>query len=163
MITALPITPEDERDLALAFHIAAPPEAVWRCWAEPALLPRWFCPPPWQVSHAEVDLRAGGGNLVVMRGPDGQEMPRRGIYLEVVPNRRLVWSDAFTAGWIPSQKPFMTGIIVMEPDGAGTRYTAIARHWTKADRDQHEAMGFFQGWGIATQQLEDTARSLAGA
>jgi uncharacterized protein YndB with AHSA1/START domain len=163
MTTALTITPDNERDLALAFHIAAPPAAIWRCWTEPALLCRWFCPPPWQVTHAEVDLRPGGANMVVMRGPEGQEFPNRGQYLEVVPNRRLIWTDAFTGGWAPSEKPFMTGVIGMEPDGAGTRYTAIARHWTMADREQHKAMGFFEGWTKATQQLEDTARSLVGA
>ncbi len=163
MITALPITHEGERDLALAFHLAASPAAIWRCWTEPALLSRWFCPAPWQVSHAEIDLRPGGANLIVMRGPDGQEMPNRGVYLEVVAERRLVWTDAFTAAWVTSEKPFMTGIIGMEPDGEGTRYTAIARHWSLADCEQHKEMGFFEGWSKATQQLEDVARTLPEA
>jgi uncharacterized protein YndB with AHSA1/START domain len=45
----------DPRDLTLSRDIAATPQALFRCWTDPALLPRWFCPPPWGVSHAETD------------------------------------------------------------------------------------------------------------
>ena len=53
-------------------------------------------------------MRPGGANLVVMRGPDGNDMPNRGVYLEVVKNERLVFTDAYTKAWEPSRKPFMT-------------------------------------------------------
>lgn len=96
-----------------------------------------------------------------MRGPDGTEYPNRGIYLEVVPNERLVFTDAYVSAWTPSEKPFMTVILTFEDAGDGkTRYTARVRHWTVADREAHEKMGFHQGWGIATSQLEATAQSL---
>ena len=99
-------------------------------------------------------MRPGGSNLVVMRGPDGVDMPNRGVYLEVVPNRRLVVTDAYTKAWEPSEKPFMTLILTFDPEGRGTRYTARVLHWSEADRKEHEAMGFHEGWGAATDQLE---------
>ena len=95
-----------------------------------------------------------------MRGPDGQDMPNRGIYLEVVPNERLVFTDAFTEAWQPSAKPFMTVILTFEPQGAKTLYTARVRHWTVEDREAHEKMGFHQGWGICTDQLAALAATL---
>ena len=88
-----------------------------------------------------------------MCGPDGTEMPNRGVYLDVVKNERLVFTDAYTTAWEPSQKPFMTVILTFEDEGGKTRYTARVRHWTVADREAHEKMGFHQGWGIATDQL----------
>ena len=151
----------DPRDLTLTRDIAATPAQLFRCWTEPALIRQWFCPPPWAVSHAEMDVRPGGASLVVMRGPDGQEMPNPGVYLEVVPNRRLVATDAYIRAWVPSEKPFLTLILTFDDLGDGrTRYTAVARHWTAADRDAHDAMGFHAGWGIATDQLAALAATL---
>jgi uncharacterized protein YndB with AHSA1/START domain len=144
--------------LVLERIIDAPPEKLFRAWTEPDLLKQWFTPPPFTVPHAEMDVRAGGSSLVVMRGPDGAEFPNRGIYLEVVKNEKLVFTDAFTSAWEPSAKPFMVGIINFKDLGGGkTKYTARVCHWTEADRETHEKMGFHQGWGIATDQLADLA------
>jgi len=150
-----------EHQLQLTRIIDATRDKVFRCWTEPNLIVQWFTPPPWKTVHAETDVRPGGSNLVVMRGPEGQEMPNRGVYLEVVPNARLVFTDAFTSAWVPSERPFMTGILTFEDAGAGkTRYTATVRHWTREAREQHERMGFHAGWGQATNQLEQLARTL---
>jgi uncharacterized protein YndB with AHSA1/START domain len=143
-----------DRELVLTRLINAPREKVYRCWTEPQLMKQWFAPLPWTTPHVEVDVRPGGSNVIVMRGPDGKDMPNRGIYLEVVPNERLVFTDAFVKAWEPSEKPFMTVILTFEDEGGKTRYTARVRHWTVADKEAHEKMGFHQGWGICTDQLE---------
>ena len=149
----LPAADAESRELILTRVINAPPAKVFQAWTDPALITQWFTPPPWKTTHAETDLRPGGASLIVMRGPDGTEMPNRGVYLEVVKNERLVFTDAYTAAWEPSAKPFMTVILTFENEGGKTRYTARVRHWTVADREAHEKMGFHQGWGIATDQL----------
>jgi len=87
-------------------------------------------------------------------------MPNRGIYLEVIPNERLVFTDAYTSAWIPSAKPFMTVVLTFEDEGGQTRYTARVRHWSTEDCAAHEKMGFHQGWGVATDQLTALATSL---
>ncbi len=142
-----------ERELVLTRLIDAPREKLYRAWTDPALLKQWFAPLPWTTPVAELNVRPGGANLIVMRGPDGQEFPNRGVYLEVVPNERLVFTDAYTDAWEPSQRPFMTVIITFENEGGGTRYTARVRHWTVAAREEHERMGFHAGWGKCTDQL----------
>jgi uncharacterized protein YndB with AHSA1/START domain len=147
-------SPAGERELVISRYIAAPPARVYQGWTDPELMKRWFTPPPFQTVHVETDVRPGGSTLIVMRGPDGTEFPNRGIYLEVVPGRRLVFTDAYTAAWEPSGKPFMTGILTFDPEGAGTRYTAVVRHWSEEDKQKHEQMGFHAGWGKATDQLE---------
>ena len=140
-------------ELVLTRLIPVPRPNLYRCWTEPALITQWFTPPPWKTVAATLDVRAGGANLIVMRGPEGHEIPNRGVYLDVVPNERLVFTDAYTEAWIPSAKPFMTVILTFDDEAGGTRYTARVRHWTAEDKAAHEAMGFETGWGIATDQL----------
>jgi uncharacterized protein YndB with AHSA1/START domain len=142
-----------DRELMLTRLIDAPRESLYRAWTEPALLKQWFAPMPWTTSHAELDVRPGGAATVTMRSPDGNDMPCPGVYLEVVPNQRLVFTDAYTSAWQPSQKPFMTVILTFEDEGGKTRYTARVRHWTVADRETHEKMGFHAGWAQCADQL----------
>jgi uncharacterized protein YndB with AHSA1/START domain len=162
MTTSLDITPIAPHELALAFQLDAPRRAIWRCWTEPELLKQWFCPKPWFVSSAELDVRPGGASNVVMNGPNGEVAPNPGQYLEVVAEERLVFSDAFVGDWQPSPtKPFMVGEITMQDAPAGgTLYTARVRHWSAEDAATHEEMGFRAGWTIATEQLDALARTL---
>jgi uncharacterized protein YndB with AHSA1/START domain len=150
-----------DRELVLTRIIDAPREKLYRAWTEPALLKQWFAPLSYTTPVAELDVRPGGAILVVMRDPQGNDMPNRGVYLEVVPNERLVSTDAYTEAWEPSPKPFMTVILTFEDVGGGkTRYTARARHWTTEDREAHEKMGFHVGWGLCTDQLAALAAKL---
>ena len=150
-------TPASDRELVLTRLIDAPREKLFRAWTEPELMKQWFTPRPWTTPVIEVDLRPGGANLIVMRGPDGTEFPNRGVYLEIVKNERLVFTDAYTKAWEPAEKPFFTGIITFEDEGGKTRYTARAVHWTVADREAHEKMGFHEGWGLCADQLAELA------
>ncbi|MGK4008946.1 SRPBCC family protein [Sorangium sp. So ce1036] len=154
MTTTTEATPTSDRELVLTRIIDAPPEKVFRAWTDPELLKQWFAPRPFTTPVAELDVRPGGANLIVMRDPQGNEYPNRGIYLEVVENERLVFTDAYTRAWEPSGKPFMTVILTFEDQGGKTKYTARARHWTVADREAHEKMGFHEGWGQCADQLE---------
>ncbi|HTE41601.1 MAG TPA: SRPBCC family protein [Steroidobacteraceae bacterium] len=147
------------RDLVITRVIDASRELVYRAWTDPEMLKQWFAPKPWSTPVAELDVRAGGENFIVMRSPDGNDFPNRGTYLEVVPNERLVFTDAYVSAWQPSEKPFMTVILTFEDVGGKTRYTAQVRHWTVADREAHEKMGFHQGWGQCTDQLTSLVMS----
>ena len=147
--------------LTLERLLDAPVREVWRCWTEPALLEQWFCPKPWRVTDARIELRPGGEFSSVMHGPDGEEFEAAGVVLEAVPGKRLVTTDALLPGWIPSGRAFVVTEILLEAAGAGkTRYTARVRHWDEAARAEHEATGFHEGWGQAADQLEALARSL---
>jgi uncharacterized protein YndB with AHSA1/START domain len=149
-----------DRELVLTRLIDAPRANVYRAWTDSELLKQWFAPKPFTTPVAELDVRPGGSNLIVMAGPDGTEMPNRGVYLEVVPNERLVFTDAFVRAWEPKENPFMTVVLTFEDEAGKTRYTARVRHWSKADRDRHEQMGFHQGWGLCAEQLEAVAKAL---
>jgi uncharacterized protein YndB with AHSA1/START domain len=150
-----------EHELVLTRLIDAPREKLFRCWTEPDLLKRWFAPAPYTTPVAEIDLRIGGASNIVMRSPDGQEVPCPGTYLEIVPGRKLVFTDAYTGDWMPKPgRPFMTAISTFDDEGDQTRYTARVRHWSAEDKETHEGMGFHQGWGLCADQLAALAKTL---
>ena len=149
-----------DRELMISRLLDAPRDKLYRCWTEPELLKQWFAPKPYTTPAVETDVRPGGSTAVTMRSPEGHEFTTRGVYLDVVPNERLVFTDAFVRAWEPSEKPFMAATVTFADEGDKTRYIARVRHWTVADTAQHEAMGFVQGWGTCADQLEALARTL---
>ena len=153
-------TASSQRELTISRTIDASPEKVFRAWTEPELLKKWFVPNPWSVSSAELDVRPGGSCVVVMRSPDGHEFPSSGVYLEVVRNKRIVFTDAYTKAWEPSEKPFMTVVVTLDDLNGKTLYTARVFHWTVADREAHEKMNFHQGWSQCAEQLAALAATL---
>ncbi|MHB1311108.1 MAG: SRPBCC family protein [Gemmatimonadaceae bacterium] len=146
-------THNPELDLILSRVVAAPRARIWAAWTEPELLKQWFCPAPWSVTHAEVDLRPGGRFAFVMRSPEGQEFPNEGCILEVVPQERLVWTDALGPGYRPTGNPFMTAVLTLRDVPGGTEYIARAIHRDPETRMKHEEMGFHGGWSTALDQL----------
>jgi uncharacterized protein YndB with AHSA1/START domain len=141
-------------DLVLERHADVSPAQVWKAWTTPEHLMKWLAPRPWTITECEVDLRPGGQLKFVMRSPERQLYPNLCCFLEVVPNQRLVWTDALLPGYRPALEPFFTAVVLMESDGkGGTNYTAIAIHRDEDGRKKHEAMGFHQGWGQVFDQM----------
>ena len=155
-----------ETDLELFRSMAVPPALVWRCWTEPALICQWFCPKPWYVSEAVVDLRAGGRFFTLMNGPDGEKVPNQGSFLEVVPHSKIVFTDMMAADYAPVAVPesgaglSFVAILTFTATANGTDYRAVVRHRTAADAQMHRKMGFHEGWTTAAAQLEQLARTL---
>lgn len=147
-------------DLVLERVVDVRPELVWKAWTQPEHLKKWFTPKPWETVECEIDLRPGGIFSTTMRSPEGEVMPADpGCYLEVVENRKLVFTDALGPGFRPKTEAFMTAVILLEPEGAGTRYTAIAMHVDPDGKTKHEEMGFLNGWSTALDQLVELATS----
>ena len=135
-------TSSADRELVLTRLIDAPRAKVFQAWTDPKLLKKWFAPLPWTTPEAETDVRPGGKSLIVMRSPEGNDFPNSGVYLEVMDNERLVFTDAYTEAWKPAEKPFMTVILTFDEEAGKTRYTARVYHWTAADLEQHEKMAW---------------------
>jgi uncharacterized protein YndB with AHSA1/START domain len=160
MTRSLRFTPDPRLDLVLEREIDVPPALVWKVWTEPEHIMKWFTPAPWTTVDCEIDLRPGGIFRTIMRSPEGEQFPNVGCFLEVVPQERLVFTDALGPGYRPSENPFFTAVVTLEPHGKGTRYTAMAIHRDEEGRKRHEEMGFHQGWGKALDQLVALARTL---
>jgi uncharacterized protein YndB with AHSA1/START domain len=157
------MTSTNANELSITYHIKAPRAVVWRCWTEADLLKQWYCPRPWRVTQADIDLHPGGRMNTVFEGPNGERHDNKGSFLEISPLERLIFTDAFSEGFIPKDgTPFMTGFVHLSdhPDG-GTAMHWGARHWTAEDKAKHEAMGFHDGWSAAAAQLDELAQHVA--
>lgn len=150
------MTTQSPYELSINHFIAAPPSTVWQVMTE--RLPEWWCPAPWRVEINAIEWRSAGRFDTTMYGPEGEVMPHRGIFLEFTTGKRMVFTDAVDAEWNP-QGPFMIGIMEITAEGEGTRYTASARHWTEEAKQQHEEMGFTEGWGAVAAQLANLAEA----
>ncbi|PKP69904.1 MAG: polyketide cyclase [Alphaproteobacteria bacterium HGW-Alphaproteobacteria-4] len=152
---------DPDLDLVLTREIAAPREILWACWTRPEHLVNWFVPRPHRVTACRLDPRSGGAFDTTF-DVDGTVVENKGIYLHVVPQEKLVFTDTYTEGWKPAPDPFMTAIVTFEDIGGGrTRYTAVVRHRIAEAATTHREMGFHDGWGTAAAQLEAYARGLA--
>ena len=155
--------PNSKLDLSFTRTVDVPRSLVWRAWTEPELLKPWFCPLPWKTIDCEIDLRPGGMFRTTMQSPEGKEFPNVGCYLEVLPQTKLVWTNALLPGYRPSvvtqtcgsdEASFLfTAMIELEDHAQGTRYTATVIHADEAGCKQHADMGFEGGWGTALDQL----------
>lgn len=151
-------------DLKLERTLDAERDLVWRCWTEPMHLMPWFTPAPWKAVDCRIDLKVGGEFFNVMQSPEGEKFENHGVYLEIIKGTRLVWTNAYRTGWLPNgdAQPMLTTIVLDFADAGKnkTQYTAVALHWNEAAKKQHEEMGFYDGWGIATDQLVAYAKSM---
>jgi uncharacterized protein YndB with AHSA1/START domain len=153
--TVTPTTPLYELVLERTFD--APPELVYRCWTEPELLKRWFTPAPWSTSHAELDVRPGGSSLVVMKDPEGNEHPNPGVYLEVVPNRKIVFTDAYVDAWTPAENPFFTGVITVRTQRHRHEVHRTGSPLDQGEPGQARADGLPRGLGGGGEATRGTA------
>jgi uncharacterized protein YndB with AHSA1/START domain len=156
-------------DLVLERTLDAPVDLVWKAYTDPEHLKQWFAPKPYQISECELDLRPGGIFRIRMVGPDGFDTGHgnAGCVLEVVERERLTWTSALGPDYRPAEmgegcESFpMTAIVTFADAGNGkTSYKAVALHKDTADCDNHQKMGFQDGWGTVADQLAEYARTL---
>lgn len=143
-------------DLTLQRVIRAPRSAVWRAWTDLDRLQRWWVPAPTIARIERLDVIPGGA-FVTSMSDDGKDfVPHTdSIFLVVEPESRLVFTNAINSAWrpaVPAPVP-MTAEIVLADHPEGTDYQVVVRHGDPSDRDRHEELGFFDGWGSVTAAL----------
>ncbi|MDQ0590414.1 SRPBCC family protein [Variovorax paradoxus] len=144
---AKPAAPATERpSLTLRRHYPVAAEKVWRAWTDPQALKAWFGPEEIvSVPLAEVDLRVGGRFRVAMLAADGETHDVSGVYQELVPNRKLVFSWAWRS--TPERESRVT--VRIEPDGTGCELVLLhEQFFDEAAREGHS-----HGWTGAMGKL----------
>jgi len=132
--------------LTIKRRFNAPPAKVFAAWADPEKMKRWMGPGEVTAPHIECDLRVGGRYRIVMRNPAGEEFDVGGVYREIVPNEKLVFTWAWKS--MPERESLVT--MTVKPDGDGTLMTLQHEQFFDEDaRDRHN-----QGWEGAFVKLE---------
>ena len=138
--------------LTLKRRFNAAPEKVYAAWTDPTKIVKWFGPDGGAVTHADTDVRTGGRYTVIFHTEDGEEHYVSGIYREVVPNQKLVFTWAWRS--TPERESLVT--VLVKPEGDGTLMTLIhEQFFDEAARDRHEF-----GWTGSLNKLERAIASL---
>ncbi len=129
-----PATKPVERELVITRVFNAPREQVWKAWTEPERLMRWWGPKGFMSPVSKIDLRVGGAYLSCMRSPEGQDFWSTGVYREIIPLERIVYTDSFADekgkvvpathyGMSPDFPLEMLVTVTFEEDGGRTKMT----------------------------------------
>lgn len=141
--------------LTIERRFKAPREKVYAAWTNPALLSRWFGPPRISDVRATCDLKVGGRYHIKMVEPSGEEHSVGGVYREIVPNERLVFTWAW--GTTPERESLVT--VAFDAEGAETLLTLTHEQFVDdAARDRHN-----EGWKQGLHKLSTLLGSAEAA
>lgn len=143
-------------DFVIERFIDAPTSLVWEALTTPAHMKEWYMPKQWgRVANAEIDLRPGGMLSIDIVVGDGHEVPNLGCIVEVIPERRLVWTSMLFPGYRPAvfDDIPITAIMTMQSEGSGTRYTFTGLHRSAEDLQKDMESGWAEGTTIVQDQF----------
>lgn len=130
---------KEKPSLTIVRSFKAAPEKVWRAITHPEALKRWMAPSDaFKIPVAEADAKVGGRYRIVMHSPDGEVHDVSGVYREIVPNRKLVYT------WAWKSAPERESLVTFELRAAGGGTELTLRHeqfFDEEARDRHN-----HGW-----------------
>lgn len=142
-------------ELVLTRVIAASRERVFQAWSEPGQLKRWFSPHPYTLPLCEMDFRPGGHFRMAMRSPEGVDHEFTGVYREIVPPSKLVFTGEFPDG--PADQILTT--VTFEAEGTSTKLTMRQTFSVLTPETEPHAKGAKLGWTATLDQLKALAES----
>jgi uncharacterized protein YndB with AHSA1/START domain len=152
------------RELFIERIFDAPRELLWKAWTDPQHIMRWWGPKDFTAPVAKIDFRVGGTYLFCMRSPDGQDYYSTGVYREIVPLQRIVYTDSFadengkvvSAAHYGMGEDFPLELLVTltfeDYEDGKTRFTL--RHAGMPEGENSEMAGL--GWNQSLDKLAET-------
>ena len=135
----------------------APAWLLFEAWSKPEHVMKWFGPKGWPLALCEMDFRKGGKFRFAMTGPDGkQNTPFGGEYLEIVPDRKIVYDNAFEMPDV--EKMIVT--VTFDEKGGKTTLTIHTLFATEAMRNEYVGAGMGAGYASALDQLADVVAAM---
>ncbi len=146
-----------DREILITREFDVPARILFAAWSTPEHLLRWFGPEGWPLTLCEVDFRVGGKWRFAMTGASGvQNTPFGGEYLEIVPNRRIVFTNTFEG---PGAETLLVTVTFDEHAGR-TTLGILTSFATAAVRDWHIHQGYEAGYASALDQLTALAAAI---
>ena len=153
------VTLPSDREIRFTSILPHRPSLVFAAWTQPEHLRHWWCCEGGALPVCEVDLRVGGHWRRVMRMPDGSEHPFKGVYREIIPNQRLVFTECYD---VPQfGRPEWLTTVTFESFEGRTRVTHTVLHASQQARDGHLRSGMANGASQLFRRLDDHVERLA--
>jgi uncharacterized protein YndB with AHSA1/START domain len=151
------------KDYSITRLIDAPVGKVWRAWSDPELFKKWWGPKGYTSNSAKMDFRVGGRYLWNMHSPEGKDFYSAGVYKEIVPMKKIVFTDSFSdeqGKAIPASQYNMPGnwplelttTITMEERDGKTRLT-----WEEPGVPEESIADALQGGKETLDKLEEVS------
>jgi uncharacterized protein YndB with AHSA1/START domain len=152
------ILPSD-REIVLSRVFDAPRRLVFEAWTRPEHVRRWYGCGAFELVACEIDLRVGGAWRYTLRESDRLIHTMQGVYREISPPSRLVYTEQYVTPGFTSKEALVT-VLLAEHDGM-TILTSTVLHASKADRDAHLATGMEKGAGTTLDRLAEHLATMA--
>jgi uncharacterized protein YndB with AHSA1/START domain/predicted SnoaL-like aldol condensation-catalyzing enzyme len=156
--SAARFTMPSDREVVMTRVFDAPVKLVWRAYTEPEFIPRWWGLRYLATRVDKMDLTPGGDWRFVSRAPDGSEYGFHGVFREIVPLERIVWTFEFEG--LPGHVSVET--VKFEEHEGKTKVTVTSLFEDKADRDGMVASGMEKGATESTERLDELLRDIGG-
>lgn len=155
--STLSVTTPTEREISMTRSFDAPRRLVFEAYTSPKHLPKWMLGPPgWTMTICEADLRAGGAWHFGWHHSNGQDMEMRGVYREVQPPERVVWTESWGGDWPET----LNTITFLEEQGR-TTITCTILYPSKEARDKALASGMKEGVALSFNRLAELIEAMA--
>jgi uncharacterized protein YndB with AHSA1/START domain len=151
MTDTLKFAPQGEREITVTRSFDAPRASVFEAWTKPDLLKRWlYGPEEWRLAVCEIDLRVGGAARFVWRQGDGTEMGMSGVYREIAPPERIIFTEVWDEDWTGGE----TLVTLLLAEQAGTTLvTQTMLYSSGASRDAVLQTGMEKGIALSYDRL----------
>jgi uncharacterized protein YndB with AHSA1/START domain len=150
---ALKVTTPGDREIAMTRVFDAPRHLVFEAWTKPDLVKRWlYGPEDWRLAVCEMDLRVGGAARFVWRDGDGKEMGMSGVFREIAPPARLVFTEIWDDDWTGGEA---LNTLAFTEHAGKTTLTQTVRYSSRAARDGALKTGMEQGVAMSYDRLAE--------
>ena len=149
-----------EREITLVRVFTAPRDVVFGMWTDAKHLAQWWGPHQFDNPVCEADARPGGKILIHMRGPDGMAHVMDGIYREITPPTRIVFTTSVDQAGVRLLEGH--NVVTFEDLGGKTRLTLQARVSGFTEITRMMVGGFEAGWTQSLEKFEALVGKIAG-
>jgi len=157
----LKVTLRGDTDILFEREFNAPRKLVWEAMSNPEYFKEWWGPREQEIIKIDMDVRTGGEWRVTSRGPDGVEHPFKGVYREITPPEKMVWTFIYDVPPINEHEAVETMTLEEIDGGQRTRLRAVSVHDSKEARDGHVEAGMEKGAAETYDRLEELLKKMA--
>lgn len=151
---AVPLTAKkiSAREIVVARTFDAPRELVFRAFTDPEMVIHWMWgPDEWRMVRCDIEFKVGGTYRYVWRHVEKGDMGMGGIFHEIVPPERLVYTELFDEDWTEGET--LVTATFEEKDGR-TTVTTTVRYSSERARDGALKTPMLRGWGQSYDRLD---------